>query len=69
MSADYDIANPGAAELFESLRAFGYDLPTALADIVDNSITAKDRIPGSPFATMGKACRKMLWFRPCGRAA
>lgn len=41
MSADYDIANPGAAELFESLRAFGYDLPTALADIVDNSITAK----------------------------
>lgn len=43
MSADYDIANPGAAELFESLRAFGYDLPTALADIVDNSITAKAR--------------------------
>jgi len=43
MSADYDIANPGAAELFEALRAFGYDLPTALADIVDNSITAKAR--------------------------
>ena len=40
MSPDYDIANPGAAELFESLRAFGYDLPTALADIVDNSIAA-----------------------------
>ena len=33
MGLDYDIANPGAAELFESLRAFGYDLPTALADI------------------------------------
>ena len=43
MGLDYDIANPGAAELFESLRAFGYDLPTALADIVDNSITAKAR--------------------------
>ena len=43
MSLDYDIANPGAAELFESLRAFGYDLPTALADIVDNSITANAR--------------------------
>lgn len=43
MSAEYDIANPGAAELFESLRAFGYDLPTALADIVDNSIAAKAR--------------------------
>lgn len=41
MSPDYDIASPGAAELFESLRAFGYDLPTAVADIIDNSITAK----------------------------
>lgn len=41
MSADYDIASPGAAELFESLRAFGYDLPTALADIIDNSISAE----------------------------
>lgn len=40
MSPDYDIASPGAAELLESLRAFGYDLPTALADIIDNSITA-----------------------------
>lgn len=43
MSHEYDIANPGAAELFESLRAFGYDLPTALADIIDNSITARAR--------------------------
>jgi len=43
MQAEYDIANPGAVELFESLRAFGYDLPTALADIVDNSISAKAR--------------------------
>lgn len=43
MSAEYDIANPGATELFESLRAFGYDLPTALADIIDNSITAAAR--------------------------
>lgn len=40
-TSDYDLANPGAAELFESLRAFGYDLPTALADIVDNSISAE----------------------------
>lgn len=43
MSAEYDIANPGAGELFESLRAFGYDLPTALADIVDNAISARAR--------------------------
>jgi hypothetical protein len=37
---DYDIAAPHAASLVESLRAFGYELPTALADLVDNSITA-----------------------------
>ena len=43
MSPDYDIASPSASELFESLRAFGYDLPTALADIVDNSIAANAR--------------------------
>ncbi len=43
MSDDYDLASPSATELFESLRAFGYDLPTALADIIDNSITANAR--------------------------
>ena len=37
---DFDIAAPHAACLVESLRAFGYELPTALADLVDNSITA-----------------------------
>ena len=43
MSPEYDIASPGATELFESLRAFGYDLPTALADVIDNSISAGAR--------------------------
>ncbi|GAA3896613.1 ATP-binding protein [Streptomyces lacrimifluminis] len=33
--------DPYAEDLIESLRAFGYDLPTALADLVDNSIAAK----------------------------
>jgi hypothetical protein len=37
----FDIAEPNAASLAESLRAFSYDLPTAIADLVDNSITAK----------------------------
>lgn len=36
----FDLAPPQAASLAESLRAFGYELPTALADLVDNSITA-----------------------------
>jgi hypothetical protein len=35
-----DQTPPRAAAIFESLRAFGYDLPTALADLVDNSISA-----------------------------
>lgn len=34
-----DHAPPRAASLIESLRAFGYDLPTAIADLVDNSVT------------------------------
>ncbi|MFF4984822.1 ATP-binding protein [Streptomyces sp. NPDC001046] len=33
--------DPYAEDLIESLRAFGYDLPTALADLVDNSIAAR----------------------------
>lgn len=33
-------ANPGAKRLIESLRNMGYDCSTAIADLVDNSITA-----------------------------
>lgn len=33
-----DLAPPHAAALVESLRAFGYDLATALADLADNSL-------------------------------
>ena len=32
---------PNAASLIEGLRDFGYNLETSLADIIDNSITAK----------------------------
>lgn len=41
MTEDFDIAAPNAAPLAEALRAFSYELPTAIADLVDNSITAK----------------------------
>ena len=34
-------ATPHAAALIEGLRDIGYTLETALADIVDNAITAK----------------------------
>lgn len=37
---DFDIAEPCAGALIQSLRAFGYDLATAIADLIDNSISA-----------------------------
>lgn len=36
--ASLDFVEPSAAALVESLRAFGYDLATALADLADNSL-------------------------------
>lgn len=42
---EYELANPNAASLIQSLRAFGYDISTAVADLIDNSITAQaDRV-------------------------
>ena len=38
---DFELANPNAASLIQSLRAFGYDISTAVADLIDNCITAK----------------------------
>lgn len=38
---DYEIAEPKPSSLIESLRSVGYSLPTAIADIIDNSIAAK----------------------------
>lgn len=37
---DCDLAEPFASSMSQSLRAFGYDLPSAIADLVDNSIFA-----------------------------
>lgn len=37
---NYDIAEPKPEALVESLRAFGYSLKTAIADLIDNSIVA-----------------------------
>jgi hypothetical protein len=38
---DYDLTQPEPSALVESLRAFGYSLRTAIADLIDNSIAAK----------------------------
>lgn len=34
-------ATPKAGAMINTLRAFGYNLQTAVADIIDNSISAK----------------------------
>jgi hypothetical protein len=41
VESEFDIAAPHASSMAESLRAFGYDIATAIADLVDNSIFAK----------------------------
>jgi hypothetical protein len=41
LALPYDHLPPEAESSFEGHRAFGYDLATALADLVDNSITAE----------------------------
>jgi Histidine kinase-, DNA gyrase B-, and HSP90-like ATPase len=43
MAEDYDIVAPEPGALIESLRAFGYTPQTAIADLIDNSITAGAR--------------------------
>jgi len=42
-SQEYDDAAPDASSMIESMRAHGYTLPTAIADLIDNSIAAECR--------------------------
>lgn len=37
----YDIIRPDPESLLQSIRSFGYSIETAIADLIDNSITAK----------------------------
>ena len=40
---DYEEVPPRADAMIASMRAIGYDLPTAIADLLDNSIYAQAR--------------------------
>ncbi len=42
-SERYDLVSPRADALMESLRATGYSLPDAIADLIDNSLSAGAR--------------------------
>lgn len=39
--AEYELQPPNAAALIQSMRSVGYTVPTAIADILDNSISAR----------------------------
>ncbi|HTV30269.1 MAG TPA: hypothetical protein VMF32_21135 [Xanthobacteraceae bacterium] len=39
-------APPRASAMIDALRGLGYSTPTALADIIDNSISAQARLSG-----------------------
>lgn len=43
MSKEFDEVAPDASAMIESLRAHGYTLSTAIADIIDNSVAARCR--------------------------
>ena len=43
MPESYDDCPPDASAMVESMRAYGYSLATALADLIDNSIAAGSR--------------------------
>lgn len=43
MNEGYEEVPPRADAMIASLRALGYDLPLAIADLIDNSISAKSR--------------------------
>ena len=38
---DYDIVNPGASAMIESLRAYGYSLNSAIADLLDKYVLGR----------------------------
>ncbi|MFC9398550.1 ATP-binding protein [Streptomyces sp. NPDC057027] len=50
----YDIANPEPAGMVASLSSLGYSLPAAIADLVDNSISAEAQSIDVEFAWAGR---------------
>lgn len=66
VDSTYDIAEPRPDSLIQSLRAFGYDLSTAIADIVDNSISAGAKNISVDFFWNGKDSYIAIWDDGCG---
>lgn len=60
MGVDFEIVAPDAGAMIESMRAFGYDLPTAIADLIDNSISAKAKNVWIDFLWSGAESRILV---------
>lgn len=54
MNEKFEIAAPDPSALIEAFRGLGYSLSTAIADLIDNSITAKARTIEITFHWAGK---------------
>ena len=67
-AVNHEIASPDAASMFESLRAFGYELPTALADLIDNSVFAGARNIWIDFEWNGETSTICITDDGCGMA-
>ena len=63
---DFDLIPPRADALMESLRATGYSLPDAIADLIDNSITAGARNVWVDFHWGGTESRVSVLDDGCG---
>jgi hypothetical protein len=63
---NYDIVAPNPAALIESLRSVGYTLPSAVADIVDNSIAASAKNIFVNFHWSGKMSYISITDDGCG---
>lgn len=57
---DFEIVEPSASPILESLRAFGYTPETAIADLVDNSISAKATRIDIEFSWNGPSSRVIV---------
>jgi len=62
----YDIAEPKPGSLIESLRSVGYNLSTAIADILDNSIAARAKNVWLDFRWAGDKSHISICDDGCG---
>jgi hypothetical protein len=69
VEATWDLAEPDPASLIESLRSFGYTLETAVADVVDNSISAGAHHVDVTFEWDGGGSRVVVTDDGCGMTA